>query len=88
MTSQTPAAAAADSFRIEQGRYAGEAASLVAIDTSRGLASVRLDDGHVAIVQLANMLPSIRAYFYRHGFQAAADTFGEQYVRAALIPTD
>jgi hypothetical protein len=84
----TPRAASAASIQIEQGRYAGRTGKLLAVNTSRGLASMRLDDGSQVIVQLANMLPAIRAYFYAHGWQAATDVYGEPYVRAAMLPTD
>ena len=89
MTANRPAPrAAAATFQIEQGRYAGRSATLLAVNTSRGIASVRFADGSTAIVQLANMLPAIRAYSLRHGYNAAADVFGVQYVDAAWIPTD
>jgi|SRR5215471_13346352 len=35
-----------------------------------------------------DMYAAIAAYYHAHGWHAAVDTFGEPYVRAAMLPTD
>ena len=72
-------------------RYGADVRSLMA--AANGTATpVELATAHAA--RLATETPAeadyayIRAYLFTHGWQAAESIYGEDFVRAAMLPTD